>query len=652
MTNKIDVIQGLRGISVISVMLFHLMPETFSLGYLGVDVFFVISGFVITKSISDGINNRNFSLSGFYAKRIIRLYPALLFFVICSVLIIFFLTILDGNFKIYLRTAISSLLGISNFYLIGINNDYFNPVDDNPFIHTWSLAVEEQFYLFYPILLLLTLSFLDKRKILFFFAIIFVSFSLNLIIEEKNIFTEFYSIFSRFWELLIGCVGFFLIKSNKYKFNKQYYLYYVIFLIFLIFFLENIKIKLFITSLAALLIILNFEKKNFINSFLKNKILLQIGKISYSLYLWHMVIYFIVGFYFIKFEYYLFSIIFSLFISTISYTLIEKTFTQNKIMTNNLKIFFDSKKSKFLLATLFFFIVLSFLNIDLIKKLEEKSFNNLTKINLHKEYKDLNKIEREKFTYICHENTEALTNISEYNECFMKYDQKNLLIFFGDSHTNSLYPFIQNLNVEGDKIALSFNSSSFLHPILRDDDTKILKLKKIINEETKNYDLIYLILSFDHLFSKNLTIDKKKFQEKIISNYKNLFEDLSNNKIVSIILLEDKPSANLTLSQCNTLKKINLSFINKNKNSLCDYSKKTLNDFKPIKILIQNLKKNNNNFYFVKTNEYFCDNDKCYFYNKDSKPFFYDKKHLTYDAAKQYSKFLEKELKNILAEKN
>ena len=78
MQKKIDVIQGLRGVSVVSVMLFHLAPDVFTLGYLGVDIFFVISGFVITKSISENIEKGTFTLQSFYARRILRLYPALL----------------------------------------------------------------------------------------------------------------------------------------------------------------------------------------------------------------------------------------------------------------------------------------------------------------------------------------------------------------------------------------------------------------------------------------------------------------------------------------------------------------------------------------------------------------------------------------------
>ena len=101
MHNKINAIQGLRGLSVILVILFHLSPKIFSLGFLGVDIFFVISGFVITKSISSDIKKKRFTFSEFYAKRVSRLYPALLFFIFTSIILIFFLTIIDSNFNIY-----------------------------------------------------------------------------------------------------------------------------------------------------------------------------------------------------------------------------------------------------------------------------------------------------------------------------------------------------------------------------------------------------------------------------------------------------------------------------------------------------------------------------------------------------------------------
>ena len=124
--NRIDVIQGLRGVSVISVMLFHLMPETFSLGYLGVDVFLLYLVSLLPNLFLMKWPKKIFHSQDFTQKEFLDCYPALLFFIISSIFLIFFLTIIDSNFKIYLRTAISALIGISNFYLISINNDYFN----------------------------------------------------------------------------------------------------------------------------------------------------------------------------------------------------------------------------------------------------------------------------------------------------------------------------------------------------------------------------------------------------------------------------------------------------------------------------------------------------------------------------------------------
>jgi len=645
MHNKINAIQGLRGLSVILVILFHLSPKIFSLGFLGVDIFFVISGFVITKSISSDIKKKRFTFSEFYAKRVSRLYPALLFFIFTSIILIFFLTIIDSNFNIYFRTAIYSLFGVSNFYLIRTGSDYFNMLDNNPFVHTWSLAVEEQFYLLYPILLFFILIYLYERKILFFSVLILIILISNFLIQEIDVITNFYSIFSRSWELLIGCLCFFLAESKKYKFKKLHYEYLIIFFIILLFFIENIKIQLLIISLVALLTIFNHEKKNFINFFLENRILLYLGKISYSLYLWHMVIFFIMSYYFIKLEYYIFSIILSIFVSNLSYNLIEKKFTKNKKLIGSLKKIFQSKQLKLrLIFIISIFVIIFTFNIDKIKKLEAFMLQILSKINLYQELQNSIKTEINKFDYLCHENISLFDTIKKNNECFINSNQENLLIFFGDSHNNSLKPFLNTVNFKADKVILSFNSSSFLHPILRNDDIKTIKLKKLINEMSENYSSINLILSFDHVFSKRLTDDKKKFQEKLTINYNDFLKDLSINKNIKIILLEDKPTATLTLNQCKILEKINFNFINDDKNSICNFSIKSQKDLRQIKNLLQNIQKYKNNFFYIQTNEYFCDNYQCNFYDKNLEPFFYDKKHLTYNSAKKYLKYVEKKL--------
>ena len=649
MHNKIDVIQGLRGISVIAVMLFHLAPDVFSLGYLGVDIFFVISGFVITKSITQSIQKGTFSLHDFYARRILRLYPALLTFICISLILIFSMTIIDTNFKVYLRTAISALIGVSNFYLISIDDDYFNPTDDNPFVHTWSLAVEEQFYLFYPIFLVFILNRFRGSQLKFFLLIIIISLIFNLLINN-NFFTEFYSIFSRFWELLIGCATYFLISKKNKNFTFIKKIYFLIPLLILVFLLENIHIKLFLISIASMMIIMNYKDNNILNLILKNKILLYFGKISYSLYLWHMVIFFLLSFYFIKLEYYFLSIIFSLIIANISYNFVESNFTKNTYYIKKLKFFFASLSYKIILVFISLIIIL-FLNLNFVKSIESSLFNIIKKMNIYKEIGDNKETERKKFSFSCHENVTALNNIEKDIDCFLKNNGKNLTLFFGDSHNWSLHPFIQNFNLAKDKIKLSFNSSSFQHPIFSPEDIKIQKIKKIIDNETSNYDEINIILSFDHLLSLNLTKNKKNFYESLSSNYNSFSKEMLSDPKIKIILIEDKPSANLTSGQCRTLKKINLSIIYKNLTNLCDFHRKDLKNFKKIVNIFENIEKRYNNFHFIRTNNYFCDKNKCFFNDKNSEPFFYDKKHLTYKSANLYSLFLNKKIEESINRK-
>ena len=139
-------IDGLRAFAVIAVIINHFNKEILPSGYLGVDIFFVISGYVITSSLAVR-KSKSFSefISGFYLRRIKRLIPALVVFIlITSILICLF----NSDPKFSLRTGISSLFGLSNLYLLRQSTDYFAKATElNVFTHTWSLAVEEQFYL-------------------------------------------------------------------------------------------------------------------------------------------------------------------------------------------------------------------------------------------------------------------------------------------------------------------------------------------------------------------------------------------------------------------------------------------------------------------------------------------------------------------------
>ena len=146
-------VDGLRAVAVVAVILNHFYAGFMPSGFLGVDVFFVISGYVITQSlVSMKSGGWVEYLADFYAKRIRRLLPALIFCVAVTVLLFMFLT-LDPQREIFVTGGLS-LLGLSNLYLLKIASNYFS-IDAhlNPFTHTWSLGVEEQFYFIYPALI-------------------------------------------------------------------------------------------------------------------------------------------------------------------------------------------------------------------------------------------------------------------------------------------------------------------------------------------------------------------------------------------------------------------------------------------------------------------------------------------------------------------
>ena len=145
-------IDGIRAIAALSATIYNFNKDFLSSGYLGVDIFAVLSGYVITSSLvkRNDVNFKEFAFS-FYKRRITRLLPALFFMVIISCLLI---SILAYTPRQSIFTGISSLFGISNIYLMQISSDYFSSKAElNPFTHTWSLGVEEQYYLIFPFII-------------------------------------------------------------------------------------------------------------------------------------------------------------------------------------------------------------------------------------------------------------------------------------------------------------------------------------------------------------------------------------------------------------------------------------------------------------------------------------------------------------------
>ncbi|MDK2778508.1 MAG: acyltransferase [Pseudomonadota bacterium] len=287
-------IDGLRAIAVIPVILFHAGFESFSGGFIGVDIFFVISGYLITSILIEDIKANNFSIIRFYEKRARRILPAL-FFIILLCIPFSWLWMLPNQMKEFGQSLIAVSLFSSNF-LFWKQSDYFSAAtDEKPLLHTWSLAVEEQYYLFFPILLLLAWS-LGKKNLLF--IIIVLSGSSFLLSEwgwRTDSTANFYLAPTRAWELLIGSIIAFFIKEKGVKKSNTLSLVGIIAIVISIFFYNKTlpfpSSYTILPVLGSALIILYGEKGTIVSRILSSKPFISIGLISYSAYLWHQPIF-------------------------------------------------------------------------------------------------------------------------------------------------------------------------------------------------------------------------------------------------------------------------------------------------------------------------------------------------------------------------
>jgi peptidoglycan/LPS O-acetylase OafA/YrhL len=197
-------IDGLRAFAVIAVVVFHAFPTQLPGGYIGVDVFFVISGFLITQIIVLEVQNERFSIVGFYYRRIRRIFPALLL-VFSFCLIFGWLSLLPDEYTQLSKHVAAGAGFVSNFVLWNESGYFDNSAETKPLLHLWSLGIEEQFYLVWP----LTILIFWKRKINLFIptiSLLLISFLINIYTTDANITEAFYFPYTRFWELLSGSV--------------------------------------------------------------------------------------------------------------------------------------------------------------------------------------------------------------------------------------------------------------------------------------------------------------------------------------------------------------------------------------------------------------------------------------------------------------
>ena len=291
-TNFRKDITGLRAVAVIAVVLYHSEYLNISSGFLGVDVFFVISGYLITDKIISEINAGTFKFSVFYIKRARRILPALYLGLLFStlVLIIFYFPEDVEDFK---SSMFYTLIFSSNVYFWN-NINYFSPqIETRLLAHTWSLGIEEQFYFLLPLGLVIVYKLFKKDKhieLLIFSAII-----LSFLITISDIFfipvTKFYLLPTRLWEFLLGSLCSLVLTKNAYKKNKNvsdisFLLLILSFFIFNKYDIHPGYITLLPTVATLVMIIFN-EPSSIANRILENKTVQTIGLASYSIYILH-----------------------------------------------------------------------------------------------------------------------------------------------------------------------------------------------------------------------------------------------------------------------------------------------------------------------------------------------------------------------------
>lgn len=286
-------IDGLRAIAVIPVILFHMNNDLLPGGYIGVDIFFVISGFLITSIILNEYERGVFSFSNFWLRRVTRILPVLITMVLTTLtagLIILYGPHINnlGNQGI---AALLSYANISHWLLAG---DYWGfAAESSPLLHTWSLSVEEQFYLFFPLLLVGTLKYFHKWLALAFVILSLLSILLFFIGTQISPPATFYLLPTRAWELGIGAIlAIFFFKKHLQLYNHSMLAIMGFLVIILSYFFisgkDGISPFLVIPVFGtALIIAFTKNSDNIVNKFLSLVPIVYVGKISYSLYLWH-----------------------------------------------------------------------------------------------------------------------------------------------------------------------------------------------------------------------------------------------------------------------------------------------------------------------------------------------------------------------------
>ncbi len=461
-------IDGLRAIAVLGVLLYHLDHNLCPGGFTGVDIFFVISGYLITSILAREINAKEFSLIRFYERRIRRILPAY-FFLLLFTTILGYLLLTPEPLEQYGKAMSNSLVFISNFLFAG-NVDYFEKTfDSSPLLHMWSLSVEEQFYLLWPLTMILLAKYCSNRRYLYFF-LIFLGSSLiaSEILTVYSPKLAFFMIYSRAWELGAGAMIALPVLPNISSQKKVEILSAIgIVLIFasLIFVNDTLRFPGISATLAVVgTVLIIYSGKSgvlgVVHRFLSLKFVVFIGLISYSLYLWHWPVIAYVKNYLgreLRFGEIVAVALFSILAAYVSYKWIETPFRRKERPRpfTPLNLRYRLIKRPFAGA---FVVSIILLAVSISISLDGLSFR-FTHLNQPDLYS------KNPFRDECHVSGSE-TELPGSESCVYDYGNKKAILW-GDSHADHYMPALETW-AEKDHISLRQISKSACPPLVGD----------------------------------------------------------------------------------------------------------------------------------------------------------------------------------------
>lgn len=577
-------IDGLRGLSVILIVLFHCNVVYFNGGFIGVDIFFVISGYIISTIILREIDQKKFSILRFYERRIRRIIP-------CLLLVVFFSLFVSWHYFYYYeinefsKSLLAIIFLIPNFFFY-FHSSYFDSLESYNFLlHTWSLGIEEQFYLIFPFIMIILFKF--KQQLIIFLTLFIIicnllliqfsgNFNLNppYINEEFRFFNQsaffsFYLLSSRFWELLFGVLVSFYFRFDNNKKNKGNNILAIIGLLlifFSVYYFNSItpfpSIFSIIPVFGTVLIIL-FSQNTILAKILSLNLFNFVGKLSFSIYLWHNPVTFIINREFnIENSFILFVLVFSstFFLSFFSWKYVENYFRNSEIC---------SKKNLFTYIIFMSCCIITFCAVFITSdKFVKNKLSFKSKYFLENYKGNIYSQAEQKKSCLRFEQ-----NMNPKNTCFQISNIKKNIIIWGDSVANSLSYGIRN------KYSNKFN----ILETTSGSCTPRIQLQNFGSNCYKNN------LKFKSLIRtrKINTVIFTVFDKFELINFKEIENFLSENKVEKIIFIGPNLNWQPSLPKYIALNNIDLSKqskINVKKNLFKENEimKKRLNNFPKI----------------------------------------------------------------------